>query len=77
MNFFCLCFFWCSLICLFFLVTTSCYELFVCVVEGGSCFVCFFLCEKMLVENEQSCFLYVCFMQGHNGYVCVLRLVAL
>ncbi len=55
------------------LLVMSC---FVCC-PSGSCFVCFFLCKKMLVESEQSCFLCVCLMQGHSGYVCVLWVVAL
>jgi hypothetical protein len=75
---FCLCLFFCVLWFLFFslsqFLVMNC---FVCVVQGGSCFVCFFLCEKMLVESEQFFFLYVCLMQGHSGYVCVLWVVAL
>lgn len=35
------------------------------------------LCEKILVESEQICFMYICSMQGHSGYVCVLWVVVL
>jgi len=67
-------FFFFFFFCLSQLLVMSC---FICVVQGGNCFVCFFSCEKMLVETKQSCFLYVCLMQGHSGYVCVLSVVVL